>query len=109
VSRILAKFVSAACLAALASITRAGEYCWNETVQFVILQGDEIYFTTNKTCPGWCRIDPSAGVEARRRAYAMLLTAKTMEKPLTFFWNEHATSCAGAVPVGSIPGTVLMP
>jgi hypothetical protein len=90
------------------SLANAGEYCWNETVQYVILNGGDIYFTTNKSCPSWCKVDPAWTEEQRKRAYAMLLSAKLAEKPLTLYWTEHATSCAGAVPAYSIPIVVLL-
>lgn len=86
----------------------AGEYCWNESIQFVILQGGYIYFTTNKSCPSWCRVDEAWSAEQQRQAYAMLLTAKAQDRPLTFYWAEHSAPCAGPVPPNSKPGTILI-
>ncbi len=94
-------------LVAFSSFAGAGEYCWSEGVAAVVVQGDEIYFTTNKSCPGWCRVNPNWSVEAKKRAYAMLLTAKATDKPLSFYLNEHATSCAGPIS-GAMPTTILL-
>lgn len=44
-------------------VAHAGEYCWNEYVQYLIVVGDDINFTTSKTCPGWCKIDETWSVE----------------------------------------------
>jgi hypothetical protein len=84
------------------------EYCWSETVTSVILQGGTIYFTTNKTCPSWCAVDPAWSGDQRKEAYAMLMAARLAEKPLTFFWAEHGTSCAGTLPVSSKPQAIIL-
>jgi len=88
---------------AVSTIGAAGEYCWNEKVQYVILNGDSVYFTTDRSCPNWCTLHPAWSADQRKQAYAMLMTAKTTERALTLYWNEHSTSCGGVVPVGAYP------
>lgn len=91
-----------------ATSSQAGEYCWNESIQLLIMQGDDIYFTTDKTCPNWCTLHPEWSQEARKRAYATLLTAKTTGTPVTFFWHQHSTACESPLPVHSYPGSIIL-
>ena len=87
----------------------SGEYCWSETITLVIVHEDgNVYFTTNKSCPGWCRINPAWSGDRRKEAYAMLVAARVSGNPMSFFWNEHSTSCGGAVPGSAWPLAIIL-
>jgi D-alanyl-D-alanine carboxypeptidase len=108
-SGVLVRFACFLGVCSLASMPARAEYCWNETVQYVVVHGDgNVYFTTNKSCPSWCMVNNTWSADQRKQAYAMLLAARTSEKPLTFDWAEHSTSCAGAVPVFSKPVAIIL-
>ncbi|HSI50820.1 MAG TPA: hypothetical protein VLA61_21345 [Ideonella sp.] len=89
------------------SVSIAGEYCWNENLALVITQGENIYFTTDKSCPNWCQVDPALSSDAKKRIFATLLTAKAMGRGVAMYWNEApAGSQCAAVPAYSKPVTV---
>jgi hypothetical protein len=59
---------------------KADAYCFNESVYYLIVKGDDIFFTTSKSCQSWCAVNASWSAEAKKRAYASLLAAKMSER-----------------------------
>jgi hypothetical protein len=95
-------------LSGVASTASAGAYCYGETVTAVILQGDIIYFNTDKSCPGWCAIGSSWSATAQARAYALLISAKTTGQTMAFYWADQTSSCSNTEATSSSPQTVAM-
>lgn len=89
-----------------ATTANAAQYCWGEKIDQVVLLGDNIYFSTDKSCPTWCSVSASWSAGARDRAYSMLLTAKASNRPLSFYWSTAATACA-VMPAYSFPDQML--
>jgi hypothetical protein len=96
-------FLTLACVAtaslAFGSSARA-DYCFSEKIGQLVLVGDNIYFTTDKTCSSWCQVPTTWSADARNRAYSLLLTAKTTKALVSFNWPSAAGACA-ALPVYS--------
>ncbi|KRA64070.1 hypothetical protein ASD79_21135 [Caulobacter sp. Root655] len=69
------------------------EFCYGEKVGKVIVSGEYIYFTTNKTCTAWCQIPASWSSEAKNRAYSMLLTARSTNTLVNFSWPAASSAC----------------
>lgn len=84
--------------AALASLafgsSARADYCFNEKIGQLILAGDSIYFTTDKTCSSWCQVPTNWSTDARNRAYSLLLTAKTTKTLVSFNWPTAPGACA---------------
>jgi hypothetical protein len=91
-----------------ASTASAGAYCYGETVTAVIMQGDTIYFSTDKSCPGWCAIGSGWSATAQARAFAMLVSAKTTGQTMAFYWTDQTSSCSSVEATSSSPTTVIM-
>lgn len=93
-----------------ASVVSAGEYCWSDKVTMVIVKNGAIYFTSQKSCPNWCQVDPAWSVEGRNMAYSQLLTAKTTGGNITFYWNEHEAGrpCQDKLPTYSKPSVLIL-
>lgn len=49
------------------STAHADSYC-SETVTQIIVKSDAVYFTTSKSCPNWCELNPSWDATAVDRA-----------------------------------------
>ena len=81
------------------------EYCNGQKITAVILTDDNVYFTTDKSCPNWCRISPGLAENQRDRMYSMLLTAASVNRRLSFYFAE-AQGCE-AVPTYSTPTAVI--
>lgn len=91
---------------ACAPPAHAGVYC-TESVTSVIVVADNVYFTTNESCPNWCEINPSWDAAATDRALALLTSARaTPSSNLTFEWSQ-LSSCGAAVPTYSSPGVII--
>jgi hypothetical protein len=86
---------------------KAEAYCFNESVYYLIVKGDDIFFTTSKSCQSWCAVNASWSAEAKKRAYASLLAAKMSERTVAFHFNELTSTCSGAVPTYASPTTIL--
>ena len=88
----------------------AGEYCWNDKVLMVIVQGEKIFFTSEKSCNNWCEISDTWSAEAKNRAFTQLITAKATESNITFFWSEHDSGkpCQSFLPTYSKPGVIAL-
>lgn len=69
-------------------------YCFSEKIGQLVLVGDNIYFTTDKTCSSWCAVPANWSADARNRVYSLLLTAKTTNTLVSFNWPGAATACA---------------
>jgi hypothetical protein len=65
-----------------------------ETVMNVISHSSgQVFFTTDQTCPAnWCYLNWSTP-DAIKNGYAMLLSAKTSGKRVSFRWNS-ISSCS---------------
>ena len=66
------------------------EYCWNERVTQVIVFGNNVFFTTNKSCPQWCGLTAGLSSDAYNRFYSILLTSFTTGKLVTTYWSQTA-------------------
>lgn len=86
----------------------AAAWCWNEQVMQLLVSGEYIHFTTDKSCPQWCRVDPNLSAEAQNRAYSTLLAAKSNGKKVSFNWAELSSECGGAVTVFSQPLHIMV-
>lgn len=82
----------------------AGAYCTDEKITSLTMSGDSVYFTTDKSCSQWCKINPDWSEAAINRAYSMLMTAQSSDKGVRFYWNEHSVSCESVLPVYAMPG-----
>jgi len=92
----------------MASTASAGAYCYGETVTAVIMQGDTIFFNTDKSCPGWCAVSLSWSASAQSRAFALLVTAKSTGQTMSFYWPDQTSSCSSTEPTASSPTTLLL-
>jgi hypothetical protein len=92
----------------VASTATAGAYCYGETVTAVIMQGDAIYLTTDKSCPNWCAISSSWSSTAQARAFASMVAARSTGQTMTFYCSDQTSSCSSIEPVSSSPATVMM-
>jgi hypothetical protein len=97
-------FLSAAAALLCISTARA-EYCSGQKVTALILNDTSIYFTTDKSCPNWCRVAPGLAEKQQDRMYSMMLTAVSTGRTLTFFFTE-AQACE-AVPTLSSPTAII--
>lgn len=88
----------------------SGEYCWNDKVKQLVLKGESVYFTTEKSCHGWCKLDPNWSEERKNQAYSMLLAAKVSDLKVTFFWPAHdkGSPCQNVVETYSSPTVVML-
>jgi hypothetical protein len=82
-------------------------FCFNESISYVIVSGDDIYFTTDKSCPDWCKVNASWSADAKKRAYAALLAAKMADRTISFAFSELTSTCAGPVPTYASPTHIL--
>lgn len=82
-------------------------YCFAEKIGQIVLVGDVVYFTTDKTCPSWCEVNPTWSTDAKNRVYSMLLTAKTSNQLVSFHWPAATTACM-ALPTYARPDQVLL-
>jgi hypothetical protein len=79
----------------------AGAYCYAETINYLIVNGTQIFFTSNKSCPNWCEVGPGWTDAAKNRAYATMLASKHAGTTVTLYFNELTATCSGPVPVSS--------
>jgi hypothetical protein len=86
----------------------AGACRYGETVTAVIMQGDTIYLSTDKSCPSWCSIGSVWSVTARACAFAMLVAAKTTDQTMAFSWADQPSSCSSVEVSPSSPTTISM-
>ena len=81
--------------------------CTETIVAIVLHTNGNLYFTTSQTCTtGWCQIAFSTADEINK-AYAMLLTAQTLNKPVTFGW-DNISSCATPNALYASPSVMVM-
>ncbi len=92
---------------AAVSPSHAGDYCWNEKITQLILTGDDIFFTSEKSCLSWCRVNPAWSADAKNRAYATLLTARSTDRRVGFYFDSATVSCAAQV-VSAWPSQILL-
>lgn len=90
----------------ISSTASAGAYCNNEKLTSIIVQGEQVYFTTDKSCPNWCQLDPTWSIDAFNRTYSMLLSAQAQKKEVRIYWREHSVACEGPVPTYSKPQNI---
>ena len=90
------------------STASAGNYCYGETVTVVIMQGDAIFFETDKSCPSWCSVNASWSATAQARAFAMLTAAKVAGLPVSLYWNEQTAACSPTELVYASPVIIMM-
>jgi hypothetical protein len=79
-----------------------------ETVTAIVLHTNgNVYFTTSQTCTtAWCQIAFST-TDGNKQAYAMLLEAQALSKPLTFEW-DNISACTSANAVYASPTVMVM-
>ena len=87
---------------------KAGEYCYNETIGYLITTSTEIYFTTDKSCSGWCQVNASWSTDQKNRAYSQLALAHSTGRTITLFWPAASTACE-SLPTYSVPAYFLVP
>lgn len=82
-------------------IANAGIHC-SEKINLAILhKNGNIYFTSSQTCKNWCQIN-WASEEDKNRAYSTLLTARTADREITFYWSS-LSSCSYSNPTYASP------
>ncbi|HWW24737.1 MAG TPA: hypothetical protein VNZ85_02450 [Caulobacter sp.] len=86
--------VASGVLASLMFCQSAQAYCFNEKIGQLVLVGENIYFTTDKTCASWCQVPTNWSADARNRVYSLLLTAKTTNTLVSFNWPTAPSACA---------------
>ena len=88
------------------SHTHSATFCQENVTQ--VIQGDNgnVWFTTDKTCPNWCKLNWVVS-DAVKRAYAALLTARVSGKPVTFYW-QNLDSCGQINPIDTAPLHVIL-
>ncbi len=98
---------SAFCLS-FGNIAHASALCTESIVNVILHTNGNIYFMTDKTCSGnWCQLNLKAGdVPTNKNAYAMLLMAKAMSKPINFQWDT-VTDCTQQNPVYASPAFMV--
>jgi len=86
----------------------AGAVSCTETVTAIVLHTNGyVYFTTSQTCvAGWCQLGFST-TDGNKQAYAMLLQAQALNKPLTFQW-DNISACTSANALYASPTIVVM-
>lgn len=97
------KSIAALALACLSvESANAGVTCTETVTNVITHSSGAVYFQTDKTCAGaWCQLS-FANDAANKNAYAMLLTARTTGKQLTFTW-VNISSCTAANPLYASP------
>jgi len=83
-----------------------GVYCQENVTSLVQFSDGFVYFTTDKTCPNWCKIDWTVS-DAVKRAFATLLTARVSGKPVISYW-PNLNSCGEINAVYAIPVLVIL-
>lgn len=96
--------LSAAAVICCMSQAQAG-YCYGQKVTAVILNDDSIFFTTDKSCPNWCRVAAGLAESQKDRMYSMLLTAAATNRLLTLNFTE-AQACE-VVPTYAAPAAII--
>jgi hypothetical protein len=104
---VLKRIALVATLLLLPATQAHAEYCFSEKITGIILVGDAVYFTTNKTCASWCEVNSTWSTDAKNRVYSTLLTAKTSNQLVSFHWPAATTACM-ALPTYSKPDQVLL-
>lgn len=89
-----------------APLAHAEVYC-NETITSVIMAGDNVYFTTNESCPNWCEINPNWDAVAVDRAMGILMTARTEPSGTVEFAWSQISSCGAAAPTYASPDQLI--
>jgi hypothetical protein len=85
------------------------EYCFNEKVTSLVVQGNSVWFTTNKSCPSWCGLSTGLSTDAYNRYYSLLLTSLTTGKLITTYWSQTAAgSNCPALPAYSLPDVIVI-
>ena len=70
----------------------AAASCSEKLTHVITHSNGEIYFKTSKTCTqGWCQLKWSSQ-EQKSRTYGAMLTAKTADKAMDFYWST-VNSC----------------
>jgi hypothetical protein len=88
---------------AMSSPARA-DYCTESVVQ-VIENGDQVFFTTNKSCPNWCQVNPALSESARDRMFSLLLTAASGGRKISTYFD--GVQACQAVPAYSSPVSII--
>ena len=74
---------------AFAASAWADGYCYNETVTALIMQNNNVYFSTAKSCQTWCVVPQTWSAAAQAQAFATLLTARTTGQTVTIEWADQ--------------------
>jgi hypothetical protein len=81
--------------------------CTETVTAIVVHTNGNVYFTTSQTCTtGWCQIAFST-TDGNKQAYAMLLQAQALSKPLTFAW-DNISACTSANALYASPAVIVM-
>lgn len=106
--RIAMAILIATCAALIsAAPASADSYC-SETITQIIIKNDAVYFTTNKSCPNWCELNPSWDATTINRALSVMIAAKTSGSSVTFEWPDQSGPCSNVEQTYSAPGAVIM-
>lgn len=94
----------------LANAAQAGALCTESVVNVILHTNGKVYFMTDKTCSGnWCQLNLNGGdISTNKNAYAMLMTAMAMAKPINFQWDT-VTDCTQQNPTYSSPAYLVFP
>ena len=84
-SKLVVIVVSTALSLSLTMMKAHAVACTETVINLIVHSSGNVYFQTNATCGNWCQINWSTEA-ANKNGYAMLLTAKTTGKTLTFVW-----------------------
>lgn len=86
---------------AILPISARAEY-FNDKPNKVIVNDQNVYFTTDRLCLDWCMLSPSWAAGQRDKAFSVLLTATAQGKSVIFF-----NGACELMPVYAEPGLVM--
>jgi hypothetical protein len=90
--------------------SEASALCTESVINVIVHTNGNIYFMTDKTCSGnWCQLNLAAGnASVNKSAYAMLMTAMTTSKPISFQWDV-ISDCTQQNAIYTSPAYMVFP
>ncbi len=85
----------------ISPVAFGGVHCTEKITKVILHKNSNVYFTTDTTCNSWCQIKWT-GDRDKDRAFSALLTAKTADKAIQFYW-ENLNSCSEKNPTYQSP------
>lgn len=84
------------------SLSSAAASCEEVITSLVMHSNGQVYFKTDKTCTvDWCHLN-WGDTDRINRGYAMLLAARSTERPVSFYW-AGLSNCSSTNPAYASP------